>query len=864
MKRIGCFTFLCLTFAGSSFAEKITKIECVGCQRIEPETVESYLPVQVGDEYDADAVNEALRALNATGFFESVHIARRGSVLVVTIKEHPIINKIQFEGNSKISDKNIRKAINIKEREVLSPAKIKEVQQAMLGAYLSMGRYNASVNPKVIKLKNNMVNLVFEINEGCSAKIGRIVFVGNEKVSSSELRDVIYSRVKRWYRFFVTDDIYQAEMLEEDKARINSFYHKNGYADAKVLSAVAELSADKKEFVITFAIDEGALYKFGDVKVKSNVAKLKDKDIACNMYCKKGGRYNTSLLEADTIAIGRKVSSMGFPSVTVEPKIVKDQKNRVANLVFNVNESEKVYISKIIIKGNTRTRDHVIRRELPIEEGDVYNQILIRAAESKLRSLGLFKSVNIETMPDPYAADKCIVQIEVGETATGAAMVNVGYAMQKGLVLDLSFRERNFFGSGKSLSVLLNSGRAWAGRGYKVGSDGVEVQTDRESEFKLLNNVNVTAADPHIFDKDIEGTLSGFRFNAGRFESFSMKELGGSVGVAYSLAEGCKQSFDYTASSRDFDDVGFYASPIIKYQTMKKDKKYPGGVSTVRPDSHGISSIRHTISYGTEFLTGLKGHARFSLSTTFAGLGGKAKHLKNEFFSMYSMPIARRSRLHFSFSCGLLSKVGDEEPNIADSFALGLDSFRGFAYGGLGPRAETRRKLPAIGEIAGTPYVRKGPGVFRDFLGGKKFWKCSFETTFPMGLPAELEFNGLVFLDFGTIWDAPEKGKKFIKKTGKWIFVHRNGTVLPPSEKKPDVSKGGYAFEESHCEFDAADGSRVIGHRVMDSGKIRASAGFGISLITPVGPIRLTYAFPFRKEWHDDTRKFLIGFNTTF
>jgi outer membrane protein insertion porin family len=863
MRRIGCFIVVCLAFAGASFADKISKIEYVGCQRIEPETVGSYLPIQAGDEYDADTVNEALRSLNATGFFESVHIARRGTALVVTVKEHPIINKIQFEGNSKISDRDMRKAINIREREVLSPAKIKDIQQGLLDVYRSLGRYNASVNPKIIKLKNNMVNLVFEINEGCAAGIGRIVFVGNEAVSSSELRDVIYSRVKRWYRFFVTDDIYDAERLEEDKSAINRFYHEHGYAEARVLSAIAELSPDKKEFVITFAIDEGKPYKFGDVKIKSSIPKLKEKDVVCDLYCKKGEAYNVNLLEVDTITVGKKVSANGFPAVIVEPETTKDAKNHVANVVFNIKESDKVYISKIVIKGNSRTRDHVIRRELPIEEGDVYNQILIRGAEARLQGLGFFRSVSIESLPDPYAADKCIVQINVEEAPTGEAMVNLSYSTQEGVALDLTYHERNFVGSGKSLNVFLGSGKTMTGRGYTVDSDGREVRTNRKSKFKFLNNVNVTVTEPHIFDKDIEGTVSGFRCNSGGFDSFSMKEFGGATGISYSLGRGLSQSFEYTASSRKFNDVGPYVSPIIKYQTMKKGNGANGKVSDARPGSCGISSIKHTISYGTQFLTGLKGGASVGLATTFAGLGGKARHMKNELFSRYSIPVAHRSKLHLALSCGVLSKIGGKNPNIADSFSLGLDSFRGFSDCGLGPFAETSRLLPQIDEAGGMPYVRNGPGVFRDYIGATKYWKGTAEVSFPMGMPAELELNGCFFVDFGTLWDAPEKGKKFLKKTGKWIFVHKNGIVLHSNEK-PDVSKGGYAFEEVKCNFDKANGSRVIGHKILDSKKIRMSTGFGLSFITPVGPVKFTYAFPIRKEKYDEAHRFLIGFSTTF
>jgi outer membrane protein insertion porin family len=439
----------------------------------------------------------------------------------------------------------------------------------------------------------------------------------------------------------------------------------------------------------------------------------------------------------------------------------------------------------------------------------------------------------------------------------------MGYSTCEGLGLDLTYHERNFIGSGRTLSVFLGSGKTMTGRGYKTDANGNETKLVRKSKFKFLNNVNVTVADPHIFDKDIEGSVSAFRYQAGKFDSFSMKELGGSAGISYSLSDGFSESFDYTAANRSFKDVFHYASPIIKYQTMSRNEKMPGGISNARPGKCGISSIRHTINYGTRVLTGFKGGVSVGLATTFAGLGGKARHVKNELFSKYVIPVARRSKLCFALSLGHLSKLGGKKPNLGDSFCLGLDSFRGFGDCGLGPVAESGRLLPILGEAYGMPYIRKGPTIFRDYIGATKYWKGTVEMTFPMGMPAELELNGNLFVDFGTLWGPPENGKKFIKKTGKWITVHRSG-LMQLSDSKPAASKNRYSFEESRCDFDNETGSRIVYHKILDSKKIRVSTGFALSLVTPLGPIRFTYAFPIRKEKYDESQKFLVGFSTTF
>ncbi|MDR1289505.1 MAG: outer membrane protein assembly factor BamA [Holosporales bacterium] len=860
------YLFLCI-FVGSfltlaALAGQISRIEYVGCKRVEPETIESYLTLNVGDEADPDAINEALKALDATGFFEEVSIEMRGSVLVVQVKEAPIINKISFEGNSKLPDRDIEKAVLIKAKETLSPARVKEIQQGLLDAYRKMGRYNARVEPKIIRLPNDQVNLVFEINEGDAAGIGRIIFVGNDSFAAGELRDVIYTRVKRWYRFFVTDDIYSAERVAEDKAAITRFYQERGFADAKVISATAELSHDKKEFILTFVIDEGCLYSFGDIGIKSHIGKLTDDALACPLDCKKGEKFSVSLLEADSVKIDRRANEHGFAAVKIEPKFDKSPKDGVVGVTFHVLNEEKIYVSKIIIKGNTRTRDHIIRRELAIEEGDVYNRMMVSLAEASLRSLGYFKSVNIETIQDPNAPDKCILQVSLEEGSTGEAMVAASYSTQEGIGLDLSYSEINFLGTGKALSVFLGSSKTRTGRSYEIDPVTMkETKVSRKSKFRFLNNVNVSVSDPHIFDKDITGTVGAFRYQSGRWDAFSTKEIGGSLGASYNLSSKFAQSWDYTLTSRKFEDVMPHATPIIKYQTMRKDGDT---ISTTRPGKCNSSAVKHTISYGTSFLTGLKGSFKTGLSTTVAGLGGDARHLKNELFGTYIVPINRKTNIRFSLSGGLLSKIGSKKPNIADSFALGLDSFRGFDDCGVGPVAESVRAIMVANSLTGQATPKSA--IFRDFIGATKYWKGTIEFTFPVGLSEELCFRGFVFTDFGTLWGPPEKGDSFLVKTGKKVIIDKNHNIgiTEAGTTVPNPSLIASEMEHIECAFDKEPNTVLVSHKILDSKKIRASIGIGISLVTPLGPMKFTYAFPIRKEKYDEPYRFLLGFSTAF
>ncbi|MDR3030772.1 MAG: outer membrane protein assembly factor BamA [Holosporales bacterium] len=853
---------IALVFINISLAEIISKIEFVGCQRVEPETIESYLPIQAGEEYTQDAVNEALKSLNATEFFEEVNIDIKGSTLIVKVKEYPIINKISFEGNSKLSDRDINNAVRLKPREVLSPSKVKEIQQGMLEAYRKMGRYNASVTPKVIKLDNNRVNLVFEINEGVAAGIGRIIFIGNNNYSANELRDVIYSKVKRWYRFFVTDDIYDSERLIEDKIALTKFYNENGYANAKVTSATAELSSDKKEFNLTFVIDEGDVYKVGDVKVKSHIAKLPDKELMDDFYCKKGDKFNSSLLEVDAGLVAKKAGLKGFSAIRVEPDVQQDQKTKTINITFSVTEGSKIYISKIMIKGNSRTRDRVIRREILLEEGDSYNQALANLSELKIRQLGFFKNVSVDMIPDLHSPDKCIIEVTVEETSTGEAMVAGSFSTGDGLGVDLTYNERNFLGTGKSLSVYLGSGKSRTGRSYKINEDGKAEKVHRKEKFKFFNNVSVTVSDPRIFDKDIEGSLSAFRYQTGKWDTFSAKELGGAIGVSYELSSKFSQSWEYTGINRKFADVADGASPFIKYQTMKKEGDT---ISLAKPGKNNLSSIKHTISYGTQFLTGMKGSFKTGLSTTAAGIGGDARHLKNEVWGSYLIPVSRKTSLTLSLSTGLLSNIGGKSPHVVDSYSKGLDSFRGFDDCGVGPFYETKRIAVIDNPLTGEKKVM--PYTYRDYAGAKKYWKGTVELTFPIGLPEELQFRGFVFSDIGTLWDPPEKGKKFMKSYK--IGSSEGDAAIKERKIQEKILLKGFGVENINdiknetidvCDFDKT----VFKHKILDSKKMRASIGLGVSFVTPFGPMRFTYAFPIRKEKYDEPYRFLIGFSTTF
>jgi outer membrane protein insertion porin family len=791
---------------GGSF--RVSDVRVEGSQRIDPVTVFSYIGLAKGDECTDDSLNTAVKDLVATGFFSDVSAVKRGSVVVFTVKEHPVINKISFEGNSKIADKNIREEMRIREGEVLDAAKVKEFQQNLLASYRKMGRFNARIEVKIIRLDNNRVNLVFEINEGDAARIKDIVFVGNKHFSSGALRDVLSSKVWRWYRVMVSDDIFDQDRLGEDQVLLQRFLNESGFAGCRVLSIVGELAANKKDFTIVVTLDEGDIYEFGDVSVVSDIAALKSESLSKDFYCKKGEKYNVSFVELDILEMMKKVGERGFAAVKVVPQVRLDSVGKRVHVSYRISQGERVYISKIIIRGNTRTRDHVIRRELLLEEGDAYSVSVAGMSEGNLRSTGFFSRVDIEAVPDQTFSDRCVLVVSVEERSTGEAAFACNFSTQEGLGLDLSYTEKNFFGTGKTVGVSLGSGKSRSGADYKISPDGVEHSVRRKDKWKFLNRISLNAADPHLFDKDIIGSIGLFKYCCCRSDAFSSEELGCSLGIGYSLTSKFSQSWDYTLVRRRFCDVHPFASPIVKSQVMQ-----PG--STTRPTKSVLSSLGHTLTYRDSFWRGLKGNLTMSLTTTFAGIGGDAFHLKNEFHGTYAMPLWRRSNLVFSFSAGLLSGIGRKRLLIVDSFSAGMDSFRGFDDCGLGPRIDTL--YPQI-DLSGKEALRYVH--YTEYGGATKYWKGSLELIVPVGLPEELNVRFSVFSDFGTLWGAPEDGKK----------------ILPPG---------------TACS-------------ILDEKKVRVSVGAGISVLTPFGPLKISYAVAVRKEKYDVPFRILVGYSTVF
>jgi outer membrane protein insertion porin family len=443
---------LCLAPPVYAQGGAIREIRVVGNRRVEPETVRSYLQLAVGDTYDAGKVDGSLKALFATGLFADVRIDREGAVVIVTVAENPVINQVAFEGNSEVDTATLQSEVQLKPRAVFTRARAQADVQRILDVYRRQGRFAAVVEPKLIELEQNRVNLVFEITEGGATKVKGINFVGNHAFSESQLRDIVSTTQAGWFDFLKGTSVYDPDRLALDRELLRQYYLKNGYADARVVAANAELDRDGSGFFITFTVDEGELYHFGAVSIESSLAAVKPEDYYGELLTAAGDIYNGSLIDKTVEKLTLAIAEQGYAFVRVRPRAAADPGTRTIALAYVVEEGPRIYIERINIVGNARTKDHVIRREFRLAEGDAFNPLLVDRAKKRLQALGLFKNVEIKRRPGS-AQDRVVLDVELAEQSTGELSFGAGYSTSEGVIGDVSITERNLLGNGQFLRL---------------------------------------------------------------------------------------------------------------------------------------------------------------------------------------------------------------------------------------------------------------------------------------------------------------------------------------------------------------------------------------------------------------------------
>lgn len=690
-----CFALIPQT----SYADPITQIAIKGNQRIEQSAIENYLGLKKGDDANRAVLDKALKRLYDTGFFSDIVFNFDAGTLYVDVTENPSINQLVFEGNDKIDSEDLEKEVTLKPRAIYTRTKVQSDLKRLLDVYRRNGRYTAEINPKIIPLEQNRVNLVFEINEGPKATIQKVTFIGNDSFDSSDLAKAISSSESKWYQFLSSDDHYDPDRLQYDQELLRKFYYENGYADFKVKSAIAELSPQRDAFYLTFTVEEGPVYKFGKVSVDATLPKSKLPDFKEAITTKKGETYNASEVESSVDAMTSALGDKGFAFVDIQPEFVrhKDGKEHTIDLSYTIKEGPRVYVEKINIFGNVRTLDEVIRREFRLTEGDPYSTSKLKRSEQRLNNLGYFETVSIKESPGS-SKDRTQLDVEVAEKSTGEVTFGAGFSTTDGALADVGIRERNLLGRGQELSART-------------------LFAARRKEY------TVGFTEPYFLDRELSAGFNLFKtsLDLSNESSYDSETTGGTLNLGYALTENWQHQLRYTYQTSRITNIQFDASRYILDQQ----------------GSNVSSIIGHSFIYDNrdnKFNPNRGFYA--SIAEDFAGLGGDDKFVRHEGKVQYYHPLAKKWVLGLSGTAGNIFGLASEDVRINQRFFIGSQEIRGFRRSGLGPRDTTTE----------------------DALGGNNYYVGSAEVRFPLGLPEELGVTGAVFNDVGSLWGLDSSG----------------------------------------------------------------------------------------------------------
>lgn len=682
---------------GQAQGPVIERIVIDGVQRIEPTTVMSYLTLKEGDPFSPEAVNESLKTLFATGFFADVSIRRDGNNMVVQVVENPIVNRIAFEGNQRIDDDILEAEVQSRPRVVYSRQRVQDDVRRILELYQRRGRFAAAVDPKIIQQPQNRVDVVFEIQEGPLTSVQAIDFIGNSYFSDGALRGIVRTTETRWYRFLVDTDRYDPDQLTFDRELLRRHYLANGFADFRVVSAVAELTEDRSGFYITYTLEEGERYKFGKIDVRSAIKDVDVEQMKALVELQPDEWYDADAVDETIVKLSDALGDLGFAFVDIRPIADRDRDNKIINLTFEIQEGPRVFVERVDIRGNVRTLDRVIRREFQLVEGDAFNSTKLRRSRQRIDDLGFFSKVDVNTVQGS-APDRTVVEVDVEEKSTGELSIGAGFSTSDGALGDISIRERNLGGRGQDLRV------------------GTTLAQSRQS-------IDLGFTEPYFLDKELRAGFDIFHVQRDQQDEsgYDSRETGGQLRAGYDITPEWTQSVRYRYERTRITNVEASASRFIRDQEGEADKSLVG--QTI---SYDIRNSRVDPTDG--FIA--------SLTTDLAGLGGDVAYAQ----------VSLSSNLYHSFSDDWIGMVGGEVARIDsldskklrvnDRLFLGGDTLRGFESAGVGPRDVSTD----------------------DALGGRTLARGTVELQFPTGLPQEYGVKGAVFSDFGTLTDTEDSG----------------------------------------------------------------------------------------------------------
>jgi outer membrane protein insertion porin family len=839
----------------------IRTINVTGAQRLEADTVRSYIQLRAGGPYTTESLDQAIRDLFDTDLFQDVQIRDDSGALTIEIRENPVINRIILEGNKRIKEDKITKEIKLAPRQIFSRSKVRADVARIAELYRRQGRFAANIEPKMVQLDQNRVDVVFEITEGPKSKVRQINVLGNHAFSDAQIRGTMATKQSRWTGLLSSKDSYDPDKLAYDQAKLRQFYLTNGYADFRVVSAVAELTPDKRDFIITYVIEEGERYKFGDIAVESELRDFKPN--VDKLPIKKGAWYNAKLVEDTVESLTESAGLFGYAFAEINPDFQRDKETKTMSLTVKVADTPRVYIEQININGNTITQDKVVRREFRVAEGDAFNSFQVKRSSDRIQSLGYFQEkLEIEQKPGS-APDRIVLEANVEEKSTGELQLSAGFSSLERFILNASIRQRNFRGKGQELRASVN---------YSSYSKSVELGF----------------TEPYLFDKNIALGFDVFRrdYNSFQFNGTQRQTTYQQTTTGFQFRVGVPLTEYWSLAGRyglNIDDVTLDQSRF--YFNGLCDPLLAGRYLCDAVGKRTTSTIGYSLVFDNlNNRIRPSGGQRMVFSQDFAGLGGSVKYLRTRLdAAKYWKPFG-----NFIFSAAVEGGYiipfeqsrgpGIDKVRLTDRFFLGEPELRGFDIRGVGPRV---KRIP-YNTLTGA-LVTDVNSITDDALGGRAYYKGRLELEIPLGSGAkELGIRPSIFLDVGAVFGVTSPSLTRLTDFPSTTVTNTDGTMTTTygPQLRPFLDAGGgqqcidnttsalTSFPVGGC----ATGTTFYANTIApfdeqflgNSWKPRLSVGFGFNWKSPFGPFRIDIAKALLTQPGDNTKLFTFNVGTQF
>ena len=807
-----------------------------GSQRLEPDTILSYIRLRPGQTYTQALGDQALKDLYATELFADVSIRNNAGDVVVQVKENPVINRIILEGNKRLKEDKILPEIKLAARQIFTRSKVRADVARIIELYKRQGRFAATVEPKMVMLDQNRVDIVFEIGEGPKSKVRQINIIGNEKFSDGKLRGEMVTKQARFFRLFSSGTSYDPDRLAFDQQKLRQFYLTEGYADFRVVSAVAELTPDKRDFIITYVVEEGDRYKFGDVKVDSQLRDFDSDAMSKRLPIKQGDWYNAKMVEDQVDALTETAGAFGYAFADVRPDFSRNKDDLTMSVTFRIAEAPRVYVERVDVNGNTLTQDKVVRREFRLAEGDAFNTFQVKRSTNRIKSLGYFQEkFEVEQKPGS-APDRIVLEANVEERPTGELQLSAGFSSLESFIFQGSIRQNNFRGRGQTIGLSVDYSR-------------------------FTRAVQVSFTEPYVFDKNISLGVDVYRrdlnsfnqFNSNRNTTYKQATTGFSARVGVPLTEYMSLIGRYTFNLDDvtLDQSTFYVNG--QCSILLAGRYLCDAIGKRTSSILGASLVYDTLdnrlrpSRGTQLV----------LSGDVAGLGGSVKYARLTANASKFWPVGGG----FIFSVrgeggiikALASRSNDptiDDVRLTDRFFLGEPQIRGFDIRGVGPRV-LRKFLTIDSNNDGTPDTASTDRNqwVDDALGGKYYYLARAELEIPLGSGArELGLRPSIYVDAGAVWGIANP-----------LTQNPNNVVY-----YTDKLTGKITDSPTASDGTANTATRYIEEYVGDTLSPRVSVGIGVNWNSPFGPFRLDFAKVLKKANGDDPKTFTFNVGTQF